>query len=106
MERPSCSHSQSLSEFRDQTRELLLCVGDLHGAGRRDPEALQRVLGDARLRVAFKLHEGDVVLPGDETHLFEAGKPADGHDVAVNTHTRTSSHTQTVKQQADGELTG
>lgn len=60
-----------------RSEESLLGVRDLHGARRCDPEALQRVFSDAGLRVAFKLHEGDVVFPGDETHLFEAGKPAE-----------------------------
>lgn len=67
---------QSLCPVSDWTRRLLLGVGDLHGAGRRDPEALQRVLGHARLSVAFKLHEGDVVFPRHESHFFETRKPA------------------------------
>jgi len=60
---------------------LLLGVGDLHGAGGGDSEALQRVFGHARLSVALKLHEGDVVFPRDESHLFEARKPADSRTV-------------------------
>lgn len=60
--------------------ELLLGVGDLHGAGCRDPEALQRVFGHARLGVALKLHEGDVVFPRDQTHLFETWKPAEDEE--------------------------
>lgn len=69
---------QSLCPVRDHTwgRGLLLGVGDLHGAGRRDPEALQGVFGHARLRVALKLHEGDVVFPRDQADLFETGEPA------------------------------
>lgn len=64
--------------------KLLLGVRDLHGAGRRDPEALQRVFGHACLRVALKLHEGDVVFPRDEPDLFEPRKPA-GDKNTVNT---------------------
>lgn len=73
---------------RDQTWELLLGVCDLHGAGRCDSEALQRVFSHARLRVAFKLHKGDVVFPRDEPHLFETRKPAEDTNTTVNTHTR------------------
>ena len=65
---------------------LLLGVRDLHGAGRRDPEALQRVFGHARLRVALKFHEGDVVFPRDEPDLFEPRKPAEDTNTVVNTH--------------------
>lgn len=70
---------------------LLLGVSDLHGAGRCDPEALQRVFSHARLRVAFKLHEGDVVFPRDEPHLFETRKPAEDTNTTVSTHTHTLS---------------
>lgn len=63
--------------------DLLLGVGDLHGAGGRDPEALQRVFGHARLRVALKLHKGNVVFPRDQPDLLEARKPAEGHGAAV-----------------------
>lgn len=60
-----------------RAEQLLLGVGDLHGAGGGDPEALQRVFGHAPLRLALKLHEGDVVFPRNQTHFFEARKPAE-----------------------------
>lgn len=69
---------QSLCQCQTQALLLLLLllgVGDLHGAGGGDPEALQGVLGHARLRVALKLHEGDVVFARHQTHLLEPWKP-------------------------------
>ena len=49
--------------------ELLLGEVDLHGGGRGDLEALQRVPGGGRLHLRLKLHEGDVVTPGHQTDL-------------------------------------
>lgn len=71
------SPHQSLCQCQTQALLLLLLlgVGDLHGAGGGDPEALQGVLGHARLRVALKLHEGDVVFARDQTHLLEPREP-------------------------------
>lgn len=57
-------------------QELLLGVGDLHGAGGCDPEALQGVFGHARLGVALKLYEGDVVFPRNQSDLLKAREPA------------------------------
>lgn len=58
----------------------LLGVGDLHGTGGGDSEALQRVFSDSCLGLALKLHEGDVVFSGNQTHLFEPGEPAESRD--------------------------
>ena len=63
--------SRTRSPFR-----LFLGEGDLHGVGLGDLEALQGLPGSARLHLVIKLHEGDVVPPGHQTHLFEAGEPA------------------------------
>lgn len=70
------AHTYSLWEVRGQSpRDLLLGVGDIHGASGRDPEALQRILGHARLRVALKLHKGDVMFTRDQPDLFVTRKP-------------------------------
>ena len=49
--------------------ELLLGEVDLHGGGRGDLEALQGVPGGGGLHLRLKLHEGNVVTPGNQTNL-------------------------------------
>lgn len=54
---------------------LLLGKGDLHGVVLGDLKALQGVTSGPCLHLIVKLHEGDVVPPGDQPDLFEAREP-------------------------------
>lgn len=61
----------------EEVTKLFLGEGDLHGVALRNLEALQRFACGAGLHVVVKLHEGDVVPAGDQTHFFEAREPAE-----------------------------
>lgn len=56
-------------------KALLLGKRDLHGIVLRDLKALQGISCCPSLHFVVKLHKGNVVPPGDQTHLLEAREP-------------------------------
>lgn len=54
---------------------LFLCKRDLHRIALCDFKALQCVSSSASLDLIIKLHKGDVVATGDQTHLLEPREP-------------------------------
>lgn len=65
-----------LDSQKPRLAALFLSKRDLHGIRLCDFKALQCVSSSTSLDLILKLHKGNVVATGDQTHLLEPREPA------------------------------